>query len=755
MGGDDLRKLMWFAVGFCGASIVGSYFYDLLSWTLAVILFLCGCILAVATHWVRSLRILAVLTLSFSIGVFWFLAYDNFYLKNARGMDGTTQECVVEISDYSYPTSRGSAVTGWMKLAGKPYQVLVYLNTDSAYKPGDQINGKFYLSFTAKSDPEEASYRRSEGIFLIASQRGDVTEECAQETPLYGYPAVWRKGITARIEELFPNDAAAFAKALLLGDRSDITYETSTAFKVSGISHIVAVSGLHVSIIFSLIYLFCGRKRVPVFMIGLPVLFLFAAVTGFSPSVTRACIMQALVLLAMLTDREYDPPTALSFAVLTMLVINPMVVVSISFQLSVGCMIGIFLLTPRIQNWFLERTPLKKIKGKGFLSRLRNWFVTSISVSMGASVMTVPLVAYHFGTISLISLLTNLLIVWFISYIFYGIILACVISAGSMFFGKLAAWLVVLPIRIVLGTATQLSQIPLAAVYTESIYIVIWLVGMYALLAIFLLMKKKPVWVFACLCTVSLCAALAASWMEPWTDSYRVTMLDVGQGQCILLQSEGKTFLVDCGGDWDSDCADLASETLLSQGIQRIDGLIVTHYDKDHAGGVPYLLTRISADHVYLPEILDPYGISDEIRRFADPGACITVSSDLTLTYGNSKLTIFGPENFNLENESSLCILFQQENCDILITGDRSDFGERLLLNRTELPELELLVAGHHGSGKSTGERLLDKTRPQYVFISVGDNRYGHPAEQLLQRLRQFGCCVYRTDQNGTIVFRG
>ena len=231
-------------------------------------------------------------------------------------------------------------------------------------------------------------------------------------------------------------------------------------------------------------------------------------------------------------------------------------------------------------------------------------------------------------------------------------------------------------------------------------------------------------------------------------------MLDVGQGQSILLQSEGKTFLVDCGGDWDADCADLAAETLLSQGIQRLDGLIVTHYDKDHAGGVPYLLTRISAEHVYLPEIVDPYGISDQIRRSADPGACISVSEDLVLTYGNSKLTIFGPENYHLENESSLCILFQKENCDILITGDRGDLGESLLLSRTELPQLDLLIAGHHGSGKSTGEKLLAQTRPQYVFISVGENRYGHPTEELLQRLQQFGCCVYRTDQNGTIVFR-
>lgn len=744
---------MWFAIGFCGASIVGSYFYDVLSWALAVVLLLLGFALIISTRWIRAIRILAVLTLSFSIGIFWFLIYDNYYLRNARVIDGEIRQCVIELSDYSYPTSRGSAATGWLQLEGKPYQTLIYFDSETRLSPGDWVSGEFYLSFTAKS--EDASYRRSEGIFLIAGQRGDLTAELAEETPIYGYPAVWRMQISERIEQLFPEDAAAFAKALLLGDRSGISYETSTAFKVSGISHIIAVSGLHVSILFSLIYLLCGRKRLPVFLVGFPALILFAAVTGFTPSVTRACIMQALVLLAMLTDREYDPPTALSFAAFTMLVINPMVVVSISFQLTVGCMVGIFLFTPKIQNWLLEVSLLKKIKGKGLPARLRSWFVTSVSVSMGASAMTVPLVAYHFGTISLISLLTNLLVVWLISYIFYGIILACVISAGSLFIGKLIAWLVVLPIRIVIGASTKLSQIPLAAVYTESIYIVVWLVGVYLLLGIFLLMKKKPVWMFGALCTISLCAALCASWMEPWTNTCRVTMLDVGQGQCILLQSEGKSFLVDCGGEWDSECADLAAETLLSQGIRRLDGLIVTHYDRDHAGGVPYLLTRVSADHIYLPNIVDPYGISDQIRHSADSDTCISVMEDLSLTYGNTALTIFGPENYNLENESSLCILFQAENCDIMITGDRSNFGESLLLSRVELPKLDLLIAGHHGSAKSTGGRLLAQTRPQYVFISVGENRYGHPASELLQRLQQFGCCVYRTDQNGTIVFRG
>lgn len=237
-------------------------------------------------------------------------------------------------------------------------------------------------------------------------------------------------------------------------------------------------------------------------------------------------------------------------------------------------------------------------------------------------------------------------------------------------------------------------------------------------------------------------------------DECRVTALDVGQGQAILLQSEGRTFLIDCGGDRAMESADIAAQTVLSQGIDHLDGIILTHYDADHAGGVPYLLSRLDADAVFLPDIEDAAAIGNEIRD-RTKGHTITVSEDILLHYGNTTITIFAPELRNFGNESSLCVLFQTENCDILITGDRGELGEMLLLHRADLPELELLIAGHHGSRYATGEQLLTDTSPEYVFISAGrNNRYGHPSPVLLRRLEAFGCTVFRTDQQGTIIFR-
>ena len=240
-----------------------------------------------------------------------------------------------------------------------------------------------------------------------------------------------------------------------------------------------------------------------------------------------------------------------------------------------------------------------------------------------------------------------------------------------------------------------------------------------------------------------------ASWLEPLMDDARVTVLDVGQGQAILLQSEGRTFLVDCGGDSEEGTADIVAGKLLSQGITRLDGVILTHYDADHAGGLEYLLTRIQTDLLIVPDTMGakPYPQVD--------GTVCYVDEDLQFSFGDAEITVFGPIYDGDDNENSLCILFERENCAILITGDRTDFGERMLLRHTDLPDVDLLIAGHHGAKTSTSAELLEAVTPETVIISVGEgNYYGHPHEELLYRLEKFGCAVYRTDLHGTIVYR-
>ena len=362
--------------------------------------------------------------------------------------------------------------------------------------------------------------------------------------------------------------------------------------------------------------------------------------------------------------------------------------------------------------------------------------------------ITTPLCAYYFGMVSLVGPLTNLLALWVISFIFYGIMGACLLhlllpAAAAVF----AQW-ISLPIRYVLFVAKTMADIPLAAVYTVSPYITAWLVFVYILLILFLISKNRKPVTLSCCAALGLCIALLAGWLEPMQDDIRFTVLDVGQGQCLLFQAEGRSFLVDCGGDSDTQSADMAAETLLSQGIPKLDGLILTHLDRDHAGGVVNLLSRLDTDLLVLPPVHS--NLEDSTSEHT-----IYASEPLALALGETNIKIYPPTFPGNSNEMCLCILFDTKKCDILVTGDRDGFGERSLLRSADIPDVDILVAGHHGSKHSTCEELLAAVCPEIVCISAGrDNSYGHPAPETLERLQTYGCTVYRTDHLGSFTIR-
>ena len=746
-----MRKLMLFTIGFGAACAVCAYgwFCDglIVPACMFACLFIC-CLLAGSRE--RKLRIPAVICLGICAGLLWFQGYSSLYLSRAADVDGITANITAYCTDYGYQTESGTAAEGFLYLEGRPYQAKLYVRGDVAIEPGDMLFGEFDLRVTTADSSRGATYHPGKGIFILAYQDSDAQLGKPGATPLWAYPAIIRGNLLDILDRFFRGDAASFAKALLLGDRSEISYERNTSFRLSGIMHIIAVSGLHVTILFTLINLLCLKRRWLVALLGIPTLVLFAAVVGFTPSVTRACIMQCLVIGAMLFGRDYDGPTELSFAAMVMLLVNPMTVTNVSFQLSVGCMIGIILFQKRIYDWLCVK--LGCGKGKK-LVRFKRWFAGSVSVTLSAISLTTPLSAYYFGTVSLIGVVTNLLTLWAVTIIFYGIILVCVLSvlipAAA---GVLAGWVTVL-IRCVFSVSDLLGSLPMAAVYTRSIYIVCWLLFCYVLLGIFLWSKKKQPGVLAGCMILGLLLSVSLSRLELRTDDYRMTVLDVGQGQCILYQSDTKTYVVDCGGSSDTDAADLAADTLLSQGIRKIDGLILTHYDRDHSGGAAYLLSRVPAEEIWLPDYEDDGGVRDYLTRMYHDRVFF-VSENTELSFGDTAISLFVSELEDSGNERSLAVLFRRENCDILITGDRSGFGERLLLKTEQIPELDILVAGHHGSANSTCQELLDATRPGIVAISVGENSYGHPAEELLRRLVNAGCVVFRTDLHGNLVFR-
>lgn len=746
-----MRKLMWFTIGFTCACAIGAY----LATGVWLVLLCAFCLVAAVTLFLvsgMSAKKAFCTMLGFAIGFAWLWGFDFFYLRPVRNLDGHTVVLDIEVTDYSWDTSSGIAAEGKTEIDGKSYSVQFYMHESVPLSPGDRVRGGFTLRYTA-GGAETPTYHRGKGIFLLAYPKGSNTVTYAGSVPSRYFVPQFRHSILTLVEQTFPRSAAPFAKALLLGYTEDLPFETEWSLKTSGVFHVVAVSGMHVAILFALLSMICVKQRTMMALLGIPALFLFAAVAGFSPSIVRACIMQAVMILALLVDKEYDPPTALAAAVLVLLACNPLSITSVSLQLSAGCMAGMLLFTRRIHNYFMKETRLGPAKGRSMKAKLTRWFVGSVSATLGAISLTTPLSAAYFGNVNILGVLANLLILWGISFIFYGIIATCIMGALWLPLGKLVGWVVALPIHIVLWVTDMISSIPISAVYTCSIYIVAWLIFAYILLMVFLKSKKKhPVGLTVCI-LVGLVGALAFSWLEIRQDDYRFTAVDVGQGQCLILQNEGEYYVVDCGGDDGDAAAEKAIQLLRSQGIFRLDGLILTHYDTDHAGGADQLLSKIPADTVYLPIIEEQNDLRDLLAaKYAD--TICWVKEDVVLE--DAEITIYPALSTDDGNECSLCILFQPADCDILITGDRAEAGELELIAHTDLPDLEILVAGHHGSRTSTSWELLNETRPEVVIISVGaDNRYGHPTWDTLQRLELFGCKVYRTDLIGDIIIKG
>lgn len=745
-----MRKLLWFTIGFSISAAVGAYFLSVF-WLL--IFTLCACVVFFGLYFFRNKvpALIFVILTGFMVGALYFCGYEHIMLRAAKAYDGITMPVEVQATDFSFETDCGAGVDGKTNLNGKIYRIRLYFQEDYAVNPGDTLRLNARFRYTPSGGLQVSTYHKAEGIFLLAYGEGEPAILKADENHTRHFAAYLRRGICNQIMKIFPEDAAAFAKALLLGDDSDISFRDNITFQRSGIRHIIAVSGLHISILFSVIYSLTARRRRLVLLIGLPVLLLFAAVTGFTPSIVRACIMQLLLIISINIDREYDPWTALATACMVMLLANPLVITSVSFQLSVGCMVGIFLFSGRIRDYLSSKIKCKK--PKSILGKTIRWFIGSVSVSVSAMVATMPLCALYFGMVSAIGIITNLLVLWIISYVFFGIILACLLSIIWMPLGNAMAWMVSWLIRYVLWVARLLSSVPVGVAYTDSPFTVLWIAITIVLLVVFVGCKKKSSFLLPAIVTVTYLLSLTASWILPRIGEVQVTVIDVGQGQCVLLQNKNDAYMIDCGGSDPKLTASAALNALGAQGIYQLDGLILTHYDEDHCNGVNYLLEVIPVKQLYLPDTQPDSLVRQQLQRSEIPITWITENRRTQLQTG--VLDFYPAISGTSSNESSMCILFQGKNCDILITGDRTVSGEHMLLEQARIPKVEFLVAGHHGAATSTGEELLTYCKGAVVAISAGENNiHMHPHPETLERIKAAGCIIRRTDLEGTIIFR-
>jgi competence protein ComEC len=564
------------------------------------------------------------------------------------------------------------------------------------------------------------------------------------------------------VDTVFSARLSPFFRAITLGDATALRAdaEVNTALGMSGVAHIVAVSGMHVSFLISMLS-YAVRSRTGRVLVSAPALLAFMAVTGFSPSVCRAVIMQLFVITAPIARRRGDSLTSVFAALMLILSFDPSLISKIGLQLSFLSTLGIVTISPRIQKAMQDFGETRRELKKPVPRAVYSFITASLATTLGALVPTMPLIAYYFGYVSLLAPVTNLVTLWAAAFCFCGGLVAGLLGLIFVPLAKVAALLASLPADWIIFAAKMIARVPFGTMYTSNIYILAWLVYCYLVFAVFIFLRgelKKLVYPI-CGCAVALGLALLLTAASPRA-GLAVTAIDVGQGQSIVISDGMATAVIDCGGTGFPSPAVRAAEFIQAEASPPIELLILTHFHADHAEGVPELLAREVVGTLIIP---DPeLGGWDELTEAVITSATargieiIIVYETLTLDFGASRLTIYPPFGDGTEeNEFGLTILVTSGDWDALITGDMREETELQLLEREELPDIELLVAGHHGSKYSTSEDILEVTRPEVALISVGSrNRYGHPAPETLARLDEYGVSVYRTDLQGNITIR-
>lgn len=695
----------------------------------------------------RTRALLAALGLA--VGFLWTWGYDSAFLAPALALDRAEGTYTFTLTDWPRDTAYGVSFPARLVLDGaSDPKVILYAEEYLDLKPGDTVTCTASLRRANLRHGEESEYYLSKGVSLLAYAKGEPELASPHAVPARYWPLLVARAVKERVATLFPADTAGFMNALLTGDTADLAGGVYSAFQRTGLAHVVAVSGQHVSFLAGVLAVLLGKRQKLSAAVTIAVLLFFAAATGGSPSVLRAVYLQSALLLAPLLGREADKATSLSAVLMLLLMWNPHAAASGNLQLSFAAVAGIYLVTgPLYECW-------SKGLGKKAWHKLLRFLYGNLAASFGALVFTTPLLAWYFGTISLVAPIANLLALWAVTYAFLGGLAAAAIGFLLPAVGQAVAWVVAWLVRYVQWVASDLAKLPFASVPAQG-YLWLWLGFVYVMAVLWVLWRgerKRPI-VPVCACAVTLCAAIFLNVLTLRGGDLRVSVLDVGQGAGVLLYSDGRTALVDCGGTSPSGSGDTAANAVQATGSSRLDYLVLTHFHTDHANGVERLMERLEVKTLVVPDAQPDDPLRAEILALAEKeGAEVRfVLDDEQLALGETTLTLYAPLGDGGANEEGLSVLATCGDFDALMTGDMNAAVEKRLVKYGNLPDIELLVVGHHGSAYSSSEELLLATKPEYAVISVGYNNYGHPAPGALERLAAAGCEIYRTDLMGTV----
>lgn len=566
--------------------------------------------------------------------------------------------------------------------------------------------------------------------------------------------------VTQTIKDLYSEQSSVFMQSLLLGDKSDFYTDVAlkTAMSRAGIMHVIAVSGMHICFIIDTSKRIFGNSRRTA-LILLPLIWFFVLMTGATPSAVRAGFMQSMAVAAMLFKRENDIFTTLSFALAVILFFSPDSCTSVSLQLSFTAVAGMLLFSDRIYNIISGSRP--DVKGSRFFSYIFGVIASSVSVML----LTVPLTAYHFGSVQILSPLSNIFILPAVSLCFCTGYASVLLYSFLPFAAKAAACIADLLCRYIGFCATAISDVPFASLYISNRLNLLWVVSVYlVILCCFFLYRKKfrnhgshlALCAFA-YAVVSLFAVVIGTRHYYSNIDGCFTAVDVGQGQSLAVISGDETVVIDCGSsNYNIDSGQRAGEYLLGCGRSRINLLLLTHLHSDHVNGVPSLLEYVKVDEI----VLSKDASSDEenlniICQAADNhGTRVTfLTSDSNVSIGDINLELYSPPYSYSKDDNEACIssLVSIGQNSMLVTGDSPSEYEKRLCSMHDFSGTDVLIAGHHGSKNSTSDLLLDELGAVTAIVSVGPNRYSHPSDEALLRLKNHGCSVFRTDEAGSI----
>lgn len=421
-----------------------------------------------------------------AIGLFAFFVQEHFLAAPSDALAGEKRVISVRVTDYPDIYDTSEYITVRVRdpdLPGVKCRIASYDTENfTALTPGDELSVPVKLLPARERNGQSVDTYAAQGIFLRATATGAPEITGRWDFSFLYAPKALCRAIGEICRSVFPPDVQPFLTALLTGDKTDLYDDGAHYYALAdaGLAHVVAVSGMHIAFLMGFLFLLIGRRPWAV-AVSLPVLLLFAAMTGFTPSVTRAAVMQFFLLAAPLFGRESDGVTSLLTALALLLLLNPSACASVSLQLSFSSVAGIWFLSNRMYRALSRRIEDLKIAENRHARRVLLFAAGSVSSSIGAMALSAPLTAVHFGSVSVVSPISNILCLWIVSAVYIGgyiiVLLGAFLPGAAALAGSVLAW----GVRYIYAVSGFLSRLPCANVYVRNPLFLGWLALVYAL----------------------------------------------------------------------------------------------------------------------------------------------------------------------------------------------------------------------------------------------------------------------------------